>query len=188
MLLVSLVFAQDLAVPSSTCPSETSSFGEDMRLSGAGVMVVQKEARRMGLYSSGQLLGCWEVALAYDYNPGHKQRRGDLRTPEGWYRTSDKPWSDFYGAIAVHYPGVEDAKRGLDSGLISVEEHAAIVSAISAGKKPPQNTRLGGEILIHGGGGDTDWTLGCVALENEEIDVLRAALPESKRTDVLIVP
>ena len=181
LLFLSIAAAQD-------CPATTEPFGDDARLHGVGVMVVEKEARRMGLYTDDQLVGCWQVGLAYSYNDGHKQRRGDLRTPEGWYRTSDKPWSDFYGAIAVHYPGKADAVRGLKAGLVSQEQHDAIVAAIDAGKKPPQNTRLGGEILIHGGGGEVDWTLGCVALDDAEIDLLRAALPSSQRTDVLILP
>ncbi len=53
--------------------------------------------------------------------------------------------------------------------------------------KPPQQTLLGGEILIHGGGSATDWTLGCIAMENTDIDALRAGLPPSMKTDVLIL-
>ena len=42
---------------------------------------------------------------------------------------------------------------------------------------PPQKTRLGGEIYIHGGGTSNDWTEGCVALENDEMSVLFEAIP-----------
>ncbi|HJN76840.1 MAG TPA: L,D-transpeptidase family protein [Myxococcota bacterium] len=181
LLLVTAALAQD-------CPSATEGFGDDPRLHGSAVVVVEKESRRLGLYADDQLVGCWQVGLAYAYNEGHKQRRGDLRTPEGWYRTSDKPWSNFYGAIAVHYPAKADAARGLKAELITQAQHDAIVLAIDEGRKPPQDTRLGGEILIHGGGGEVDWTLGCVALDDAEIDTLRAALPKSRRTDVLILP
>jgi lipoprotein-anchoring transpeptidase ErfK/SrfK len=41
--------------------------------------------------------------------------------------------------------------------------------ALKARKAPPQNTRLGGDIYIHGHGSSSDWTWGCVALENEDI-------------------
>jgi len=41
--------------------------------------------------------------------------------------------------------------------------------ALRAKKAPPQNTRLGGDIYIHGNGARSDWTWGCVALENEDI-------------------
>ena len=183
-----LLLLSSVSYAAEGCPSNTSSFEADPRLEGQAVLVVLKEQRRMGLYSASELKGCWEVGLAYEYNEGHKQRRGDLRTPEGWYRTSDKPWSQFYGAIAVHYPGVPDARRGLKAGLIDQAQHDAIVAAHEAGKKPPQNTRLGGEILIHGGGAEVDWTLGCVALDDGELDTLREQLPGTMRTDVLILP
>lgn len=183
-----LLLLSTLSLAATGCPQDASTLSEDARVHGDGVMVVFKEARRLGLYADDALVDCWQVGLAYDYNAGHKQVRGDLRTPEGWYRTSDKPWSQFYGAIAVHYPGKADAKRGLAAEIITQEQHDAIVAAVDAGKKPPQNTRLGGEILIHGGGGEVDWTLGCVALDNGELDALRERLPDSKRTDVLIVP
>ena len=180
-LLSSLALAQD-------CPSTTEALSDDARIHGDHVVVVFKEARRLGLYADDALKGCWQVGLAYDYNSGHKQVRGDLRTPEGWYRTSDKPWSQFYGAIAVHYPGKADAKRGLAAEIITQAQHDAIVAAVDKGTKPPQDTRLGGEILIHGGGGEIDWTLGCVALDNGELDTLREQLPGTMKTDVLILP
>ena len=44
--------------------------------------------------------------------------------------------------------------------------------AEAAGRAPPWNTPLGGAIGIHGGGGSSDWTLGCVAVENAEIEEL----------------
>ncbi len=183
-----LLLLSTLSLAAEGCPSDTSSFEPDPRLGGAGVLVVLKEQRRMGLYAEGALQGCWEVGLAYAYSDGHKQVRGDLRTPEGWYRTSDKPWSQFHGAIAVHYPGVADARRGLKAGLIDQAQHDAIVEAHRLGKKPPQDTRLGGEILVHGGGGEVDWTLGCVALDDDALDTLREQLPETMRTDMLILP
>ena len=168
--------AMDLATPA------------DPRLGGANLIVVLKEVRHAGAYSNGRLTGCWPVALAYTYNPGHKQRQGDLRTPEGWYRTSDKPWSSYYSAIAVHYPGKPDAMRGLAAGLITQRQHDAIVGAIDRGEKPPQLTKLGGEILLHGGGSSTDWTLGCVAFENTHIDAMRKGLAKGTVGDILILP
>ena len=57
------------------------------------VLVVFKTERRLGVYRAGKLLpdACWSVALAHGYVPGHKQAQGDLRTPEGWSRISDRP-------------------------------------------------------------------------------------------------
>ena len=180
---------QELPVPAAL---------QDGRLQGASLIVVSKANRRLARYAGGQLVqqdgapACWSVGLAASADgtawTGTKTRRGDRKTPEGWYRTSDKPWSSFYGAIAVHYPERRDADGGLRSGRIDADTHATITSALERGNKPPQNTRMGGEILIHGGGGRSDWTLGCVALEDDDVDALRATLPESMRTDVLILP
>lgn len=195
MLALLLLTLAALADPS--CPATVDGLTrhdgldlQDPRLRGPAAIVVLKDARSLGLYADGALVdgACWQIGLAPSYPAGPKRRRGDRKTPEGWYRTSDKPWSQFYGAIAVHYPGERDAALGLQTGLISQAQHDGIVAAVRAGRKPDQGTRLGGEILLHGGGGDRDWTLGCVALDDEQLDLLRAALPAGMRTDVLILP
>jgi len=159
------------------------------------IIVVLKERRRVLLFDQGVLVtlpdgepACWRAGLASTYPAGSKHQMGDLKTPEGWYDTSDRPWSSFYSAITVHYPEVRDAKRGLEQGLITQAQADAIVSAQKRGVLPPMKTRLGGQILLHGGGGSTDWTLGCVALDDANIDALRSQLPASMRTQVLILP
>jgi len=157
---------------------------------GGTVLVVEKAQRRLGVYTAGELVegGCFTVALAHSYNEGHKRRRGDLRTPEGWQRISDRPWSRYYSALSVHYPDAEDAARGLKEGLINQAQHDEIVAADRSGALPPRNTRLGGDIVIHGGGGGADWTLGCVGMHDDDIDEMRTHLPESKRGWVVILP
>jgi len=166
----------------------------DRRLGQRDLVVVLKSARRLMLFRRGKAVknnkakGCWQVGLGGGKIAGTKHREGDMKTPEGWYRTSDKPWSKFHGAIAIHYPNRVDARRGLRNGLITRRTYKRITRALSRGLKPPQHTRLGGEVLIHGGGGGSDWTLGCVALDNHHLDELRAALPKNKRIDVLILP
>ena len=167
----------------------------DARLSGPAVIVTLKEARLLAVYANGRLAeaksggpACWPVGLASGYASGHKQRQGDLRTPEGWQRTSDRPWSQFYHALTVHYPGPSDAERGLRDGLITKSQRDAILAAHRKGKLPPMNTRLGGLIAIHGGGGGSDWTLGCIALDNAHIDAMRELLPANMRTDLLVLP
>jgi murein L,D-transpeptidase YafK len=72
----------------------------------------------------------------------------------------------------VSYPNVEDADRGLRDGLITKAQHDAIVDAQRRKVAPPQYTRLGGLIYIHGNGSSSDWTWGCVALENEHMKEL----------------
>src|SRR5688572_26510365 len=128
----------------------------DPRLHGPAVIVVTKDARRLMVFRDGKLAkvaggasACWRVGLGSDYPDGHKVRMGDRRTPEGWYRTSDRPWSAFYHAITIHYPSAEDARRGLADGRITKAQHDAIVAADRAGREPPSTTTLGGKILFH---------------------------------------
>ena len=81
----------------------------------------------------------------------------------------------------------DSAEAGRDTKLISSSAARQIKSALAKDKKPKQNTALGGEILIHGQGA-TDWTLGCVGMDNADIDALRGTLPTNMRTDVLVLP
>jgi murein L,D-transpeptidase YafK len=159
-------------------------------------ILVKKGERKLYLYvredGKERLAKTYHVALGN--NPtGSKSRQGDGATPEGDYYISHKnARSRFYLSLGVSYPNVADADKGLKDGLITKAEHQAIVGAVRAKEKPPQNTRLGGDIFIHGGGTGKlfglvqDWTLGCVALENEEIKELFEMIPV--KTPVKIVP
>jgi L,D-peptidoglycan transpeptidase YkuD (ErfK/YbiS/YcfS/YnhG family) len=60
------------------------------------------------------------------------------------------------------------------------------MSALERRERPPWNTPLGGEIFIHGNGSQSDWTWGCVALDNEDMKELFDAIP--KGTNVVIEP
>jgi murein L,D-transpeptidase YafK len=101
-----------------------------------------------------------------------KTIEGDCATPVGeFYVCVKNPRSRYFLSLGISYPNAEDAVRGLAAGLISNLEHAQIIEAIRLGKMPPQHTRLGGEIYIHGHGedqraGTKDWTRGCIALDN----------------------
>src|SRR5215475_12797025 len=159
-------------------------------------ILVKKGERKLYLYvwedGKERLAKTYQISLGN--NPtGSKHRQGDGATPEGdYYVTHKNARSKFYLSLGVSYPNVTDADKGLKEGLITKSQHQAIASAIQAKSKPPQNTRLGGDIFIHGGGTGKlfglvrDWTLGCVALENEEIKELFETVPV--KTPVKIVP
>jgi murein L,D-transpeptidase YafK len=135
-------------------------------------IVVHKSKRKLELYSDGALVRTYRVGLGLNPVPA-KQRQGDRATPEGEYYVfvrNDK--SAFYLSLGLSYPNVADAARGLRDGLISRGQRDAIVNAIKRKARPPQNTALGGDIFIHGGGAGSDWTWGCVALENAGIKEL----------------
>jgi hypothetical protein len=104
---------------------------------------------------------------------GAKQRQGDRRTPEGKLRiVTRNATSNFHRFLGISYPTAADADRGLRQGLVTRAQADAIRAAEAAGRVPPWTTALGGTVGIHGGGGEVDWTLGCVAVTDAEIDEL----------------
>jgi murein L,D-transpeptidase YafK len=140
-------------------------------------IVVTKSKRRLELYSDGPLVRTYKVGLGLNPVPD-KTRQGDRATPEGeFYIFTKNDKSAFYLSLGISYPNVEDAERGLRDKLISQAQHDAIVRAIKRKATPPQNTALGGDIYIHGNGANSDWTWGCVALENEDVKELFDAVP-----------
>ena len=140
-------------------------------------IVVMKGARQMQLYSDGSIIRVYKIGLGLNPVPD-KQKQGDRATPEGeFYIFTKNPKSAFYLSLGISYPNIEDAERGLRDGLITRSQHDTIVRAIKRKATPPQNTRLGGDIYIHGNGAGSDWTWGCVALENEDMRELFDAIP-----------
>ena len=149
-------------------------------------IVVLKSKRRLELYSDDAVVRTYKVGLGLNPVPD-KTRQGDRATPEGdFYVFTKNNRSAFYLSLGLSYPNVEDAERGLRDRLISRAVHDAIVKAIKRKATPPQNTALGGDIYIHGNGASSDWTWGCVALENEDIRELFDAVPVG--TTVTIKP
>jgi murein L,D-transpeptidase YafK len=139
---------------------------------GARVVVIHKAERVLGLYLYGHLEATHPIALGRTPE-GHKEGEGDSRTPEGaYYICTRNPNSRFHLFLGISYPNLGDAEAGLQAGRISEGQRRAIAEAIAGGRQPPWDTPLGGEIGIHGGGVWDDWTLGCIALENEAIEDL----------------
>lgn len=132
-------------------------------------IIIEKSARRLSLYLDGKLLKQYQVGLHVGSHKD-KEREGDGQTPEGTFYISSKLITRFYKSLLISYPSKEDASRGLKDGLINRWQYNSIVSAVNSCKIPPQKTSLGGEILIHGGGGSYDWTAGCIALNNKDMD------------------
>ncbi len=133
---------------------------------------VKKGARQLLLYSDGRVVRTYKIGLGLS-PVGNKVREGDRRTPEGeFYVFVKNPKSNFYLSLGVSYPNLDHAKRGLHDGLITKAQYESIAQAIKRKVGPPQNTPLGGLIYIHGNGARSDWTWGCVALENDDIKEL----------------
>jgi len=126
-------------------------------------IVVYKSKRQLLAYSDGKLLKIYKISLG-SKAIGNKEFEGDKKTPEGLYFINDKnPRSDFHKNLGISYPNkndIENAKR--------------------LGKQ------TGGEIKIHGIKNKigyigkfhrwNDWTSGCIAVTDEEIDELYNAV------------
>lgn len=122
----------------------------------------------------------------------NRRRRGDQRTPLGRFQVAwiheDSPFHRFLG---LDYPDLELAGRALSEGRISDAEWEAIRRAHRNGAIPPQDTALGGQIGLHGIGAGApevhhlyNWTNGCVALTNEQIDELLHWVGIGTRVDI----
>lgn len=139
-------------------------------------LVVRKKARQLELFDQGKLVKTYKIVLGFE-PLGGKIKEGDGRTPEGDFLILAKnPKSKYFLSLGLNYPLPADAERGLRDELISREEYAAILKAHEEKQMPPQKTALGGEIFIHGGGVLWDWTEGCAALKNSDIEEIFAAV------------
>jgi len=110
------------------------------------------------------------------------KERGDDKTPLGEYRIG---WinenSRYHRFFGFTYPNRENAERAYETGLIGQDTYRTILRTTIGAAVPPQNTALGGQIGIHGLGRanpavhqNFDWTQGCIAMTNEQIDRLRS--------------
>ena len=134
-------------------------------------IVVVKSTRTMTLENNGRVLKTYKVALGGD-PIGAKERQGDHKTPEGEYFVDAKnAHSQFYLALHISYPNAADRVR-----------------ARKLGAAP------GGDVEIHGLGKKfgwigarhriTDWTDGCVAVTNEEIEEIFSMVPVGTRVEL----
>lgn len=138
---------------------------------------VFKAARRLELWAGGKRLATYPVGLGLAPE-GDKAREGDFRTPEGrLYVCTRNEVSKYHLFLGLSYPGPPDAARGLKAGLITRAQHDAILAAHRRRARPPWDTKLGGIVGIHGHGAGSDWTWGCVALEDPAIEELWVACP-----------
>lgn len=133
---------------------------------------VVKSERKLMLISEGKVIREFKVVLG-GKPTGHKQQEGDGRTPEGSY-TLDYKKSDstYYKAMHISYPNADD-----------------IAAARQRGVDP------GGQIMIHGQKNGfgwlyflsqfIDWTNGCIAVKNSEMDELWQKVPEGTKIEIL---
>jgi lipoprotein-anchoring transpeptidase ErfK/SrfK len=137
----------------------------------ADKILIEKKARRLTVMSKGEVLKTYTIALGG--NPeGPKERQGDNRTPEGTYvidsRNND---SRYHLSLHISYPNERDKKRARELGVAP-----------------------GGNIMIHGlkqgfswvGNAHTevDWTSGCIAVTNAEIEEIARLAPNGTTVEI----
>lgn len=128
-------------------------------------VVVRKSARVLELYRGTEIIRSYSISLGRQ-PLGPKQQAGDGRTPEGTYRLDyRKPDSSFHRALHISYPNPNDT-----------------ASAMARGVEP------GGLVMVHGimnrlgwiGRAHrlVDWTDGCVAVTDQEIEEIWRVVPD----------
>ncbi|MBM3328357.1 MAG: murein L,D-transpeptidase [Calditrichaeota bacterium] len=125
----------------------------------APAIIVDKTAHRTYLIKNGKTVRTYASDVGYN-SASQKHFSGDGATPEGQYQISKVKDgnSKFYRALLINYPNDSDRKR------FEENKRRGIIS---------RNARIGGLIEIHGDGGHgRDWTDGCVALANSDMDNL----------------
>ena len=136
-------------------------------------ILIEKGKRVLTLLDekSSPLFSC-KIALGFS-PAGPKEKEGDGKTPEGEYFICLKKMGKYGPSLGISYPNEQDAVRmGADEALTAcIRERARDM------QRPPWGSALGGEIYIHGGGIKTDWTAGCIALEDQDAAALYEIVP-----------
>ena len=137
-------------------------------------ILIEKSARLLSLIICDRCALTFPISLGSSPQ-GAKEREGDGRTPEGrYYVCTRNEKSKYHLSLGLSYPNPDDAETALSRGDVSREQYDAILAAHAAGLRPPWDTPMGGFIMIHGGGSEGDWTAGCIALDNADIETLFA--------------
>jgi len=146
-------------------------------------LLISKKNNELTVEKAGQVVKKFHIASGKG-GKGTKRLRGDSKTPLGMYRVASvKESSRFHYFIQLDYPNLIDAWYGYKNEIIDANNFKRIATAYKKREAPPQDTPLGGFIGIHGLGVTNDeklnihesfnWTEGCIALTNEEINDLK---------------
>jgi hypothetical protein len=137
------------------------------------VIIIDKMAREARVYRKGIQVHSFGIELGRNWI-GDKRFQGDKATPEGYYTVLEKkkhPNTKYYKALLLDYPNTDDIRRfGQDKSNGTL----------------PGSADIGGHIEIHGEGGrGNDWTDGCIALNNRDMDILYNLAAEGARVTIV---
>lgn len=152
-------YVKDESKNIATWRSWVSKTLEDSRRNGTKAIIVDKAKHRCYVVSSGRLIKTYVADLGH--NPSRQKLfSGDGATPEGMYKVTEvrRRGSKYYKALMLNFPNETDRRRFMNN------KEAGVIS---------KQARIGGLIEIHGHGGQNrDWTDGCVALTDKDMDDL----------------
>lgn len=139
----------------------------------ATAIIVDKMAQVCQVYIAGEKRAEYPIELGPRWL-GHKQQRGDNATPEGQYQITKKKalrQTKYYKALELNYPNENDRAQ-----FLAAKERGEL----------PRHAQIGGLIEIHGDGGKgVNWTSGCVALRNQDIDKVFDLAPIGARITIV---
>ena len=149
-------------------------------MAGTAWVVVDTGRQLVSVFDAGRTVLQLKGASFGRGGTGKVHVQGDGRTPLGDFHIAwinqQSPFHLFFG---LNYPTVAQATAGYHKGLIDKNLLEEITQASTEGRLPPQNTPLGGYIGIHGLGKGSlwmhrrfNWTEGCIALTNAQIEKL----------------
>lgn len=138
----------------------------------ADKVVVIKGEKLLLLLHNGKILKSYRVSIGR--NPGRRVRRGDNRTPEGIYVIDGRnPRSRFYKALHISYPNASDIRIATKLGVSPGEE--VLIHGLPEGFEDLGTSHA-----------DFNWTRGCIAVSNEEMDEIWELVADG--TPVKILP
>jgi murein L,D-transpeptidase YafK len=152
--------------PSPTIPAKPASVTR---------VTIAKGTHTMELWAGETLVRRYQVAIGPG-GAGPKLREGDKVTPTGRYHVQDGVPSQFHVFMRLDYPNADDWAR---------------FNKLKADGKLPKDARIGGDIGIHGapagfklGHKTVDWTLGCIAVDDDEIEEVDRLVPGGTVVDI----
>lgn len=137
----------------------------------ADSVLVDKSERKMWLIIQGQKFREYDIALG-DNPSGHKEREGDERTPEGRYVIDYRnPQSSYHLSLHIDYPRQKDREKAASQG-VSPGGNIFIHGLPNGMKLMPDNMK------------GVDWTNGCIAVNNQEIEEIWSLVADGTPIDI----
>jgi murein L,D-transpeptidase YafK len=197
--LIAALLLLSCLTPAPETPAPNANAFSSLLASIAGQLriVIWKSHYTLTIYKGDIPVKTYRAVFGKGFQDGDKWMQGDKRTPEGeFYICTMNHSKRFYKFLGLSYPSLKHAERGLRSKMISISDYVGIKQAIDGRQPPPWGTVLGGAVGIHGRMQrgtpapntltDMNWTDGCIALDNADVDEIFSIA--SLGTPVTILP